>query len=118
MGRWVSAQRDRYKKYHAGEDIQITREEFEGRIHLLEKIGFQWCGYCGNGCKRLIGIKNRDVELPPCGRWSLCNNKNCQDESKNQDGPPPPQRCKKCAVKTILLKLGLKRAMVNENNEV
>jgi len=39
LGRWVTTQRQSYKKYLKGDSSSKMTEE---RIQLLEKVGFEW----------------------------------------------------------------------------
>lgn len=43
LGRWVSTQRNMYKKYKAGEQVNnLLPQEIQRRIRLLENLGFSW----------------------------------------------------------------------------
>jgi len=43
LGRWVSTQRNMYKKYHAGASFNsLLPAEIERRIELLNQLGFIW----------------------------------------------------------------------------
>lgn len=43
LGRWVSTQRNMYKKYHAGASFNsLPPAELERRIVLLDQLGFSW----------------------------------------------------------------------------
>lgn len=43
LGRWVSTQRNMYKKYHSGGRFNnLSTEEIERRIALLQSLRFSW----------------------------------------------------------------------------
>ncbi len=43
LGRWVSTQRNMYKRYHAGASFNsLPATEIERRIALLDLLGFSW----------------------------------------------------------------------------
>lgn len=43
LGRWVSTQRNMYKKYHGGASFNsLLPSEIERRIQLLNQLGFIW----------------------------------------------------------------------------
>jgi hypothetical protein len=43
LGRWVSTQRNMYKKFHTGEKCNsLSRDEMQRRLTLLNSVEFSW----------------------------------------------------------------------------